>query len=248
LLPFLDGLVVFHADGPGIENSSKKPMRPMKKTSSGILATLFLVALAGHPLPAANQTNHDPSSDYLGLSDETNSLRSGLCIEGTNRTLVMRRSKLTREVFFVMLSTSTNDVRYYRPRKASQRLQMELLDATGAAVPKTPAGKEFDRGSDVPPNTPARMWQKKGLMAENARAGKDAIYGWSSSTDPDHRLDLAESLSSCFDLKHPGLYTLVTRQRIYVTDTNGFLKPVLFPPVKVPVLVEDEQAGTALGP
>lgn len=42
-----------------------------------------------------------------------------------------------------------------------------------------------------------------------------------------------------FRIKQPGLYRLTVTQRIYIVDTNTYLKAITLPPVTVAVRVEN---------
>jgi hypothetical protein len=191
------------------------------------------------------------NEDMVGmvLSAETNSLKSGIWINDTNHTIVVRNGEVTGErssqATVAMLNMSTNEVHFWYFWPSSYlEYQIRLVDDKGNEVPKTAYGKRFGRppkqnpdGININPNNMNPYWndpRKYGLFNWAIMPQGDILEG-PSDFNP------VSSLPKCFEIEKPGNYKFTLIRHIYVTEqrTNGlFLKPITFSPVTVDVRVE----------
>ena len=171
------------------------------------------------------------------LSEETNSLRSGVWINNSNHVIVVQNGKMISQASLAMLNTSTNQVTFWSFWPSTDlQYEIKLVDGEGNIVPKTSYGERFGRiPSKNPDNLPASNMQKLGLQLGGVLP-KGEIFCGGSKFDP------VRDISKCFDLEKSGNYKFTLIHHIYVVEprTNGyFLKRVTFSPVLVDVKIEN---------
>ena len=135
----------------------------------------------------------------------------------------------------------TNVVNAFMP-VFNDRLALNMTDSRGAPVLRTHEGMLLNQTPDFKQNTPWREFKKRGFgifpkqlsampISDKAGSAASILPGAAAAMwelDP----------TKYFLLNKPGLYTLTLVQRVYVIDTNEFLKVITLPPVAVPVSVE----------
>lgn len=176
------------------------------------------------------------------LSEETNSLKSGVFINSTNHVLVIRNGEVVDErATIVTLNTSTNQIHfwYFWPSTDLQ-FQIKLVDDKGNEVPKTDYGKRF--GS--PPKQNPDGIRIIPYAKDPRKYGLDnmSIPPQGDFLEETMRYNPIRSLPKCFEIKKPGNYKFGLTRQIYIAEqrTNGlFLKPITFSPVTVDVRVEN---------
>ena len=172
------------------------------------------------------------------LSEETNSMKSGVWINNSNHVITVQNGRMVSEAHLAMLNTSTNKASFWMFWPSTDLgYAINLVDGDGNIVTKTSFGKRFGRTpSKSPDNLPASNMQNLGLQIGGI-SPKGEISCGGSQFDP------VRDISKCFEMEKPGDYKLTLIHKIYVTEsrTNGvFLKPVTFSPVTVDVRVEKD--------
>jgi hypothetical protein len=185
---------------------------------------LSITVLASLTLPGQSE-RVIKERDLIVWGASSNGLRAGIfCPKGKIDVDSKSGANLT-EASLVIGSVVTNKIYFYLP-KAGHQDRLELTDQSGASVPRTPAGEAAWLG---PPDDPVKS--RKGYATCWLKPGDHIIYG----IDSKHG-DL--NLSARFFLTNLGSYTLSRRAYICIEETNGLLRPILLPPVSVPVRVK----------
>ncbi|MGA2280401.1 MAG: hypothetical protein ABSG80_08880 [Verrucomicrobiota bacterium] len=169
------------------------------------------------------------------LSEETNSIRSGVWINNSNHVIVIQNGKMVSEARLAMLNTSTNNVFFWSFWPSTDlQYEIKMLDDQERVIPKTSYGKQFGRiPSKNPDNLPALNMQKLGLHIGGIFP-KGEVFCDGSKFDP------LKDIPKCFELKKTGNYRLILAHHIYVVESRAdgyFLKRVTFSPVSVDVKV-----------
>jgi hypothetical protein len=158
------------------------------------------------------------------------SLRS---LKAAQSVSVYLNSRLGRPVWDYPVTTNdgvptqmvTNWVDFLFLPPENDRFIITLTDDNGRPVPKTPQGRELGQ-SPLRANIFWRDWGKYGCRHCDLLPWADEeLY----ALDP----------TKYFAIEKTGLYKLTVVQRLYIIDTNAFLKAISLPPVTVDVKVED---------
>ncbi len=100
-----------------------------------------------------------------------------------------------------------------------------MTDANGKAVPKTAEGRDLGQ-KGLPAKVYWSHWERYGYHGVDLLPHEDCkLY----PLDP----------TKYFMIEQPGFYKLTLAQRLYVVDTNTYLKTISLPPVTIDVKVED---------
>jgi hypothetical protein len=183
----------------------------------------------------------DENMPGMVLSAETNFLKSGVWISGTNPVLIIRNGEMVdQHATVVTLNTSTNKIYfwYFWPSTDLQ-FQIKLVDDKGNEVTKTAYGEVFGR----PPKQNPDGIRIIPYAKDPRRYGLNnmSILPQGDFLEETMRYNPIRSLPKCFEIENPGNYKLTLTRRIYVDEqrTSGlFLKPITFSPVTVDVRVE----------
>lgn len=128
----------------------------------------------------------------------------------------------------------------------NQAVILSMTDSNSVPVPKTAKGLALGQSPTLKPET---MWIHWGMNNRNPwlevfNTAPCSImtfgrYTWHTNNERNVRwLGRAIEPTEYFSIKNPGLYKLIVTLRLYVVDTNTYLKPITLPPVTVPVRVE----------
>jgi hypothetical protein len=120
---------------------------------------------------------------------------------------------------------SSNWVSFMYLPLENDRLAVEMTDADGKPVPKTSEGAGLGQ-TGLPAKVYWRHW------------GRYGYHGVDLLPHEDHELYPLDP-TKYFMIENPGLYKLTLVQRLYVVDTNTYLKAITLPPVTVDVKVAD---------
>jgi hypothetical protein len=121
----------------------------------------------------------------------------------------------------------------------NERFNMAMTNLDGVPVPKTPEGRRFGRPESLKPNTewyPQYMNVYKKLDLIPKQVLPMSFSENSKATAGMNDLDPTKY----FKITKQGLYKLTVTQRLYVMDTNTYLKAITLPPVSVNVRVEND--------
>jgi hypothetical protein len=121
-----------------------------------------------------------------------------------------------------------------------------MTDTNGIPVPKTTLGLAFWQPLALKPNTGWRRF----MINNHARIGLSPkgvkeipfldLIGSHLPLTPENMAEAWElNPARYFLLEKPGLYKLTVTQRLYIADTNTYLKVITLPPVTVGVRVEE---------
>jgi hypothetical protein len=118
---------------------------------------------------------------------------------------------------------------------------VSMTDSNGVPVPKTPKGSALGQPLTLKPETTLFRWGGNNRnpwvkVYSNAPCQVMTIgTGLEKELGPRYLLlDPAQY----FSIEHPGLYKLTVTLRLYVVETNNFLKPITVPPVAVDLRIE----------
>jgi hypothetical protein len=142
---------------------------------------------------------------------------------------------------------ASNVVWAYMPT-LNERLALTLTDANGELVPKTPQGQALGQTPSLKPNTrwtdlPRAGTTRRGAFAIFPRqlfemAFSDKI-GAGIQIQPEETAKMFDfDPTNYFTILKPGLYKLEVIQRLYIEDTNRYLKAIDLPPVTADVRVD----------
>lgn len=122
---------------------------------------------------------------------------------------------------------TTNWVFAYMP-PIDQSLVVTMTDTNGVAVPKTPAGLATGRQPILKPKV---TWYRFTRNNHNR-------FGLLPMEDYENLGLNPLNPAKYFELESPGAYRLTLALRIFVMETNSFMRTVTLPPATVDVLVE----------
>lgn len=117
---------------------------------------------------------------------------------------------------------------------------LSMTGSNGVAVPKTAKGASLGQPLTLKPATTWFRW------AGNRRNPWFKVYSTEGSIEMIILADQEKYAThgffvvdptEYFSIKNPGLYQLTVTLRLYVVDTNAYLKPITLPPVTVPMHV-----------
>jgi hypothetical protein len=120
----------------------------------------------------------------------------------------------------------------------NERFDITMTNSDGAPVLKTPEGRRLGKPVSLKSYT---EWSPHSAYKQlNFLGPKEvlpmAFSDISQATPGMNDLDLTKY----FKIRKKGYYKLTITQRLYVMDTNTYLKAVTLPPVTVPVRVEND--------
>lgn len=173
---------------------------------------------------ATNFWTGDPSGKYLFIA----TFKAGIYVKNSVIVLSGNPPKVVSpvEIGFANISaiqTNYDHIDCTLPR-TNEWLNLSMVDSSGVPIPKTAEGLALGQPPSLKPHTLWRHWGRYGYAAPMFPNEIDMGYDF----DP----------TKYFILKQPGLYKLTIVQRLYVDDTNQFLKAITLPPVSVDVRVE----------
>ena len=138
----------------------------------------------------------------------------------------------------------------------NQSVILSMTDSNGISLPKTVKGLDLGQPLTLKPKTDWFLWagnNRNPWLIDFNTAPHQLItlgnYSWHTNSEQianspgnkwnvwwlGHVIEPAEY----FSIKVPGLYKLTIAVRLYVVNTNTYLKPITLPPVTVPVRVEN---------
>ena len=124
----------------------------------------------------------------------------------------------------------------------NESVTASMTDSNGAPVPKTVKGLALGQPLTLKPET---TWTRWGGNNRNPWA---KVYNIASRQVLTIGTGLEKLTSSgylvldpgqYFSIQNPGIYKLTVTLRLYVVETNMFLKPITLPPVSVDVRVQE---------
>jgi hypothetical protein len=199
-----------------------------------LFATFSCVAVETNINYAAIAAGEDAPG--LVLSNETNSLKSGLWINNPNHVIIVQNDKVVSEASLAMFNMSSNDVHFWSfctPFELGYEIKM--VDVHGRVVPKTTYGEMFGRISSQNPDGVEVLYRGRLGICENMLLGNgDKLYS-GAINDP------VKDIPKCFVLDKAGQYQFTLIHHVYVTEprNNDYVfKRVTFSPVTVGVIVE----------
>ncbi len=116
-----------------------------------------------------------------------------------------------------------------------------MTDSNGVPVPRTPKGLALGQPLTLKPET---TWTRWGMNNRNPWVKVFSIASCQVMTVGTGLEKLTSSgylvldPAQYFSIENPGLYKLTVTLRLYVVETNTFLKPITLPPVSVDVRVD----------
>ncbi len=130
----------------------------------------------------------------------------------------------------------------------NERFVLSLTDSDGEPVPKTPEGQALNRPPSLKPNTRWTDLPRAGTTQPGTfglfpkelfkMAFSDKIGAGVSIPNEEVKKMFELDPTNYFLLQKPGRYKLTVIQRLYLEDTNTYLKIISLPPVAVVVRVE----------
>lgn len=197
--------------------------------------TAFLICEA-NTTPAYATTAGEEDAPNMVLSNETNSLRSGVWVNNSDHVIIVKGGNVIGEASLIIFNTSSNGIDFWEFLNLNSAYQINLTDEKGNIVPKTSYGESFGHS---PKKNPKGAWVIEAQSKYGLHAGKilpeDDFFVTGIGYDP------IKGISKCFELKKPGNYKLTLIHKIFLGEfrTNRFvLKPVVFSPVTINVRVE----------
>ena len=198
-------------------------------------ATNTNIDYAALPKATANEDMYG-----MVLSNETNFLKSGVWINDTNHTIIVRNGEVAdKRATVAMLNMSTNEIHfwYFWPSTDLQ-FDIKLVDDKGNEVQKTAYGQRFGHISMRDPDN-LDVLGAHGPRTYGLRNW--AIMPQGELLEESFDYNPVRSLPRCFKTEKPGNFQFTLIRHIYMSEliTNHYvLKPVTFSPVVVNVRVE----------
>ena len=163
------------------------------------------------------------SGTFSNLPPVNALFRSG--IEASNGLISVSLTKnvAVSKSYMAIENVTTNLIIVFLP-EYNQRFSVVLTDTNGASVERTSEGHSVGQTPNVNP-----------IIGESQarRNGYHLLPLW-----PNDIFEQEINPLRYFVLKEPGDYKLTLTQRLYVEDTNTFLKVITLPPISVDVRVE----------
>lgn len=161
------------------------------------------------------------------------SVRAGIGVPNSNGAIILSlHDKVIYPAFtgyeLVSAGVSNKFIGFFLPKRGEQFV-LTMTDSNGVAVPKTKEGSDIGKPDSLKPKTSYHLiFLKRGYdyFSSPMRLGIDDLH--LNQLDP----------TKYFHLEKSGTYKLTFVQRLYVVDTNSYLKAVTLPPVTVDVRVE----------
>jgi hypothetical protein len=161
---------------------------------------------------------------HLVWSSGTNSLRSGLWIEGKDGCIHVQSNTISR-VQLAVLNESSNTIHLYWPPAVEHRISVQLSVSNALSGSNPVFGLPPGRALEVLRNSHVREWAANGLKPMPLAPRCDQVYSWSE-------IDLTRTLMEFSKSLEPGLYNVFVVQHTYLVGTNGVsLEPIRFPPI-----------------
>ncbi len=131
---------------------------------------------------------------------------------------------------------------------------LSMVDSNGVSVPRTTEGLALGKPLALPPKTTKFWWSGNNrhewfrvlstAPVQILAIGRDTPEVKKLRPDPPEHsarwMGMAIDPRRYFSIKKPGLYELSLTLRLYVIDTNTYLKPITLPTVSIPVFVEEK--------
>lgn len=187
------------------------------------------------------------------LSPRPTSLRLAIASENPDSTIVLsgQALKASTPQEYLYIFTQCPRVWVGVP-PFNESVTLSMTDTNGTLLPKTLRG--FSLGEPVSLKSKI-TWLDWGMNNRNPwfKVFDEAPYplmffgksGGATNTSDEQNvrwLGRAIEPAEYFSISDPGLYTLTISVRLYVIDTNMYLKPITLPPVSVNVRVEKGNA------
>ncbi|MGA3284636.1 MAG: hypothetical protein ABSD57_09295 [Verrucomicrobiota bacterium] len=151
-------------------------------------------------------------------------LRAGINISNGMVVLSGNPPELLSKMEIGFENISTNFIQAARP-KLNEWLTLSMTNTNGVPLPKTAEGMALGQQSSLKTNTFWPHWRRYGTSAP--------LF--------DHSVDMFTfDPTKYFKIEESGLYKLTVVQRLYVINTNTYLKTITLPPVTVDVRVEKD--------
>ena len=175
------------------------------------------------------------------------SLRAGVNVKGGVAILPDKTTKLLPPNADIYVFTRSPNVWAGVP-PFNESVILSMVDSNGASIPKTKEGLALGKPLTLPPKTTKSWWirnNRRGWLRVLSEApylvlmiGTDTPEAKKLRPDPPEHsarwMGMAIDPRRYFSIDKPGRYDLTVTLRLYVIDTNTFLKPITLPPVSIP--------------
>jgi hypothetical protein len=188
--------------------------------------------------------------DHMGGNPVPTSLRSTIDVSNGVIMLSGHPLKVMHPAHLYIENSSATNIALACMPPVNERFVLTMTDANGVPVPKTPEGQALGQFSSLKPNTrwidlPRVGTGIKGTFGIFPKqlfqmAFSDKIGAGISIPSQEVAKMFELDPTKYFIIQKPGLYKLAVIPRLYMEDTNTYLKIITLPPVTMDVLVEKD--------
>jgi hypothetical protein len=156
-------------------------------------------------------------------------LQVGICLS-TNRIFYSNKSKMFfPPIYEVLLHSSTNSRNKYIPvylPNLNEQFDINIVDQNGSNIKKTLGGISIGKSDTLAKSVSHNLARKYGYKS---------FPLWPNQTNVLREI----SIGNMFSIKTPGSYKMLFTQRVYIVNTNTFLKAITLPSVSVNIEVDE---------